>query len=34
MIEAQTDILTVVNVLTPKSEEQDRVICSLTKRHD
>ena len=30
-IKAQTDILTVVNVLTPKLEEQDRVIALLQK---
>ena len=31
IIQAQTDILTVVNVLTPKLEEQDRVIALLQK---
>ena len=30
-IEAQTDILTVVNVLTPKLEEQNRVVSLLQK---
>ena len=30
-IAAQTDILTVINVLTPKPEEQDKVVALLQK---